>query len=89
MDSGHRPCRHRHAKCRGKNAEKEGMSRHDLGREMFLKKVWEWKEKIWRHYLGPTKDLGASCDWSRTAFTMDEGYKKAVEEAFTHYYKKG
>ncbi len=72
-----------------KMLKKEGMSRHDLGREMFLKKVWEWKEKYGGIILDQLKTLGASCDWSRTAFTMDEGYKKAVEEAFTHYYKKG
>ncbi|MEK7493975.1 MAG: class I tRNA ligase family protein, partial [Patescibacteria group bacterium] len=72
-----------------KMLKKEGVSRHDLGREMFLKKVWEWKEKYGGIILDQLKTLGASCDWSRTAFTMDEGYKKAVEEAFTHYYKKG
>lgn len=72
-----------------KMLKKEGVSRHDLGREMFLKKVWEWKEKYGGIILDQLKTLGASCDWSRTAFTMDEGYKKAVEEAFNHYYKKG
>ena len=72
-----------------KMLKKEGVSRHDLGREVFLKKVWEWKEKYGGIILDQLKTLGASCDWSRTAFTMDEGYKKAVEEAFVHYYKKG
>src|SRR3989344_2008218 len=57
--------------------------------EKMLEKVWEWKEKYGNIILDQLKTLGASCDWSRTAFTMDEGYKKAVEEAFTHYYKKG
>lgn len=72
-----------------KMLKKEGISRHDLGKEKFLEKVWEWKEKYGNIILDQLKTLGASCDWSRTAFTMDEGYKKAVEEAFSHYYKKG
>ncbi len=72
-----------------KMLKKEGVSRHDLGKEKFLEKVWEWKEKYGNIILDQLKTLGASCDWSRTAFTMDEGYKKAVEEAFSYYYKKG
>ena len=72
-----------------KQLKKEGLSRHDLGREKFLEKVWEWKEKYGDIILSQLKKVGASCDWSRTRFTMDEGYTKAVEEAFTHYYKKG
>src|SRR3990167_2949281 len=72
-----------------KMLKKEGVSRHDLGKEKFLEKVWEWKEKYGNIILDQLKTLGASCDWSRTAFTMDEGYKEAVEEAFTLYYKNG
>ncbi|MFA6136351.1 MAG: valine--tRNA ligase [Candidatus Paceibacterota bacterium] len=72
-----------------KNLKKEGISRHDLGREKFLEKVWEWKEKYGDIILNQLKKIGASCDWSRTRFTMDEGYAKAVSEAFLHYYKKG
>lgn len=72
-----------------KELKKEGLTRHDLGREQFIKKVWEWKEKYGDIILDQLKKLGASCDWSRTAFTMDENYKKAVETAFLHYHKKG
>ncbi len=72
-----------------KMLKKEGISRHDLGKEKFLEKVWEWKEKYGGIILDQLKTLGASCDWSRTAFTMDENYKKAVEAAFKHYYEKG
>ncbi len=72
-----------------KQLKKEGLSRHDLGREKFLEKVWEWKEKYGDIILGQLKKIGASCDWSRTRFTMDKEYAKAVSEAFGHYYKKG
>ncbi len=72
-----------------KQLKKEGMSRHDLGREKFLEKVWEWKEKYGNIILDQLKRLGASCDWSRTVFTMDPGYQEAVKAAFEHYHKKG
>lgn len=72
-----------------KQLKKEGISRHQLGKEEFLKKVWEWKQKYGDIILGQLKKIGASCDWSRTAFTMDENYSKAVKEAFNHYHKKG
>ncbi len=72
-----------------KQLKKEGLSRHDLGREKFLEKVWEWKEKYGNIILDQLKKIGASCDWSRAAFTMDENYSKAVQEAFKHYYDKG
>jgi len=72
-----------------KMLKKEGIIRHQLGKEKFLEKVWEWKEKYGRIILGQLKKIGASCDWSRTAFTMDENYSKAVKEAFKHYYDKG
>ncbi|OGD31501.1 valine--tRNA ligase [Candidatus Azambacteria bacterium RIFCSPHIGHO2_02_FULL_52_12] len=72
-----------------KDLKKQGVSRHDLGREKFLEKVWEWKEKYGNIILDQLKTLGASCDWSRTVFTMDDSYKKAVETAFKHYYEKG
>lgn len=72
-----------------KQLRKEGVSRHDLGREKFLEKVWEWKEKYGNIILSQLKKIGASADWSRTRFTMDEGYVKAVQEAFIHYHKKG
>src|SRR3989344_150163 len=72
-----------------KDLKKQGISRHDLGREKFLEKVWEWKEKYGDIILNQFKKLGCSLDWSRTRFTMDEGYQKAVEAAFEHYHKKG
>jgi valyl-tRNA synthetase len=72
-----------------KELKKRGVNRHDLGREKFLEKVWEWKEKYGNIILSQFKKLGASMDWSRTRFTMDEGYQKAVSEAFLHYHKKG
>ena len=72
-----------------KELKKEGLSRHDLGREKFIQRVWQWREKYGNIILDQLKKLGASCDWSRTRFTMDKEYQKAVKEAFLHYYKKG
>lgn len=72
-----------------KELSKERKTRFDLGREKFIKKVWEWREKYGNIILNQLKKLGASCDWSRSRFTMDEEYKKAVETAFLHYHKKG
>ncbi len=72
-----------------KKLKKEGKTRHDLGKEKFLKEVWAWKNKYGDLILNQFKKLGCSCDWSRTAFTMDKNYQKAVETAFLHYYKKG
>ena len=72
-----------------KELKKEGLSRHDLGREKFIEKVWEWKEKYGNLILEQLKKLGCSCDWSRLRFTLDKDYVKAVETAFLHYYKKG
>jgi valyl-tRNA synthetase len=72
-----------------KELRKEGLTRFDLGKEKFIEKVWEWKEKYGNIILEQLKKMGASCDWSRTRFTMDEGYVKAVETAFTNYYEKG
>lgn len=72
-----------------KKLKKEGVSRHDLGREKFLEKVWEWKEEYGNIILGQLKKLGSSCDWSRIRFTMDPEYQRAVTDTFIHYYKKG
>ncbi len=69
--------------------KKEGKTRFDLGREKFIEEVWKWKEQYGNIILDQMKKLGSSCDWSRTRFTMDQEYIKAVEEAFMHYYKKG
>ncbi len=72
-----------------KELKKEGKTRFDLGPELFVKRAWEWKRKYGNIILNQFKKLGASCDWSRTRFTMDKGYSQAVREAFLHYYKKG
>jgi valyl-tRNA synthetase len=72
-----------------KELKKEGLSRYDLGREKFVERVWQWKEKYGNLILEQLKKLGCSCDWSRTRFTLDKEYVKAVETAFLHYYKKG
>lgn len=68
---------------------KEGKSRWDLGREKFLERVWEWKEKYGNTIVEQLKRLGVSCDWKRFRFTMDEVYSKAVIKAFVNLYKKG
>ena len=72
-----------------KKLRKEGKTRFDLGREEFIKEVWKWKEEYGSKILNQFKKLGSSCDWSRTRFTMDKDYEKAVQEAFLHYHKKG
>ncbi|MDD5144670.1 MAG: valine--tRNA ligase [Candidatus Pacebacteria bacterium] len=72
-----------------KELRKEGISRFDLGREKFIERIWQWKEKYGNIILEQLKKLGISSDWSRTRFTMDEKYVKAVETAFKHYYEKG
>lgn len=68
---------------------KEGKNRSDLGREKFVETAWEWKEKYGHTITDQLKKMGASCDWNRERFTMDDGYSKAVLTAFEHYYKKG
>jgi len=72
-----------------KDLKKQGLTRHDLGKEKFIEKIWEWKDKYGNIILSQYKKLGSSMDWSRTRFTMDENYQKAVSEAFLHYHKKG
>jgi valyl-tRNA synthetase len=67
----------------------DGLSRSDLGREKFIEEVWKWKDKYEVRILGQLKTLGCSCDFSRTRFTMDEAYSKAVLKSFVHYYNKG
>ena len=68
---------------------KEGKTRYDLGREKFLQRVWQWKEKYGDRIVEQQKKLGVSCDWSRSRFTMDEGCSKAVRETFCELYDKG
>ena len=72
-----------------KELKKQGLTRHDLGREKFIKRVWQWKKKYGDLILDQLKKLGCSCDWSRTRFTLDKDYVKAVQTAFKYYYKKG
>ena len=67
----------------------EGKSRHDLGREEFLKRVWEWKQEYGSTIVKQIRSLGASCDWTRERFTLDEGYQKAVLKVFVALYEKG
>jgi valyl-tRNA synthetase len=68
---------------------KEGLSRHDLGREKFIERVWEWKNTYGSRIVEQLKTLGSSCDWDRERFTMDEGCSKAVREVFVSLYEKG
>ena len=67
----------------------QGVSRHDLGREKFLDKVWQWKEESGGHITRQIRRLGSSVDWSRERFTMDEGLSEAVKEAFVRLHEDG
>ena len=67
----------------------EGLSRYDLGRDKFLERVWGWKDTYEARITSQLKKLGASCDWSRQRFTMDEGCSRAVREVFVNLYDKG
>jgi valyl-tRNA synthetase len=69
--------------------EKEGTTRHDLGRDAFVDRVWEWKEKYGGIITDQQKKLGASCDWRRMRFTMDEGFTRAVQTVFVQLFKEG
>ncbi len=68
---------------------REGKTRHDLGREAFIERVWEWKKKYGNIIINQLKRLGASCDWSRQRFTMDEGLSRAVRLVFVRLYREG
>jgi len=68
---------------------KEGLKKEDLGREKFLEKVWEWKEKYGGTIIRQLKRLGASCDWDRERFTLDEGLSRAVREVFVRLFREG
>ena len=72
-----------------KELKKEGITRHQLGREKFLEKVWEWKNQYGDRIVSQMKRLGNSCDWDRLTFTLDEGVSKAVRKTFVSLYKKG
>ena len=72
-----------------RNLAKEGITRHDLGREKFIETVWTWKEQSGGTICKQLRRLGASCDWSRERFTMDEGLSRAVRKIFVNLYKDG
>jgi valyl-tRNA synthetase len=67
----------------------EGKDRHDVGREAFIERVWKWKGESGGQIIGQLKRLGASCDWERERFTMDEGLSRAVREVFVRLYDEG
>jgi valyl-tRNA synthetase len=69
--------------------KKQGKRRHDLGRDAFIDKVWEWRGEKGDTIIRQLKKLGCSCDWDRERFTMDEGLSRAVEEVFIRLYDKG
>ena len=69
--------------------KKKGIDKHDLGREKFLEKVWEWREEYGGRIVRQLRRMGSSCDWERERFTMDEGCNKAVTEVFLNLYNKG
>lgn len=72
-----------------RNLAKEGITRHDLGREKFIETVWKWKEQSGGTICKQLRRLGASCDWSRERFTMDDGLSRAVRKIFVNLYKDG
>ena len=72
-----------------KELAKQGLNKHDLGREKLIERIWDWKKEKGSHIIQQLKQLGASCDWSREVFTMDENLTIAVNEVFVHLYKKG
>lgn len=72
-----------------KKLASEGISRHEIGREKFVERVWEWKEESGNAIINQLKRLGASCDWERERFTMDQGLSRAVRKVFVELYKQG
>ncbi len=69
--------------------EEEGVSRHDLGRSKLVARIWDWKEQYEKRILGQLRDIGASCDWERTRFTLDDQCGRAVRETFFRLFEKG
>jgi valyl-tRNA synthetase len=68
---------------------REGLTRHDLGRDAFIERVWRWREQVGTRIYGQLRRMGFSCDWDRVTFTMDPGYHDAVLEAFIRLHDKG
>ncbi len=69
--------------------EEEGKTRHDLGREGLVERIWQWKEVYEKRILDQLKQMGCSCDWARTRFTFDEGCSRAVRQTFFDLFSKG
>ena len=67
----------------------EGTCREEVGREEFLRRTWEWKDKYGGHIVNQLRRIGASCDWERERFTLDDGLSNAVKEAFVRLYRMG
>lgn len=72
-----------------KELARQGLRKEDIGREEFIRKLWAWTDRYGSTIISQLKQLGASCDWRRTRFTMDEGYSEAVKEVFVRLYRKG
>ena len=72
-----------------KQLAQEGLDRHVLGREKFIERVWEWKEQYHNRIVRQLKSMGASCDWTRERFTLDEGLSAAVKEVFVQLFEEG
>ncbi len=72
-----------------KSLAKDGVKRHDLGREQFVERVWKWKEEYGGTIIRQLRKLGTSCDWERERFTLDEGLSEAVKEVFVRMFDKG
>jgi isoleucyl-tRNA synthetase len=89
VDAGYGPRRHCHPERGGKKLAAEGTDRHQLGREKFIEAVWEWREEYGNAIINQLKRLGASCDWDRERFTMDEGLSRAVRKVFVQLYEEG
>ena len=71
-----------------KQLAKQGLRKEDIGREKFTEKLWEWRREYGSTIIEQLKKLGASCDWDRVRFTLDEGYSRAVKEVFIRLYEK-
>src|SRR5207237_10408381 len=69
--------------------EEEGKTRHDLGREELVKRIWQWKDQYEARILRQLRELGCSCDWQRTRFTLDEGLARAVRITFFNLFRAG
>jgi len=68
---------------------KEGVTKQDIGREKFLERAWDWKDKYGNRIISQLKKMGSSCDWTRERFTLDEGCSEAVKEVFVRLFEKG